>query len=115
MENRLIYSTLGRAVAARRDELNLTQQVLADKIGLSRASVANIERGHQKILLHQVYAMVRALELKQITDLVPVTLPTDFGNKLEPEISISRDDLSESELASISQFLQAALHASHNR
>lgn len=110
-----IYGILGRAVSARRDELNLTQQALADKIGLSRASVANIESGRQKVLLHQVYALVRALGLKSITELVPAAPPQEPTNKRETQIALSRNDLSDDEMASVAQFLQVALPESQSR
>ena len=115
MENASVYGLLGRAVAARRDEINLTQQTLADKIGLSRASVANIESGRQKVLLHQVYALVRALGLKSITDLVPAAPLPETASKSEPQIALSRTDLSDDEMASVAQFLQAVLPESQSK
>ena len=115
MENSSIYGILGRAVSARRDELNLTQQALADKIGLSRASVANIESGRQKVLLHQVYALVRALGLKSITELVPASPIVTPAGKDEQEIALSRSDLSNDEMASVTQFLQFVLPKSQSR
>lgn len=42
----------------------LTQQQLADKIGLSRGSVANIETGRQQMLLHQLRDIARAPPLR---------------------------------------------------
>lgn len=66
-----VYRALGRAVAARRRTLKLTQAELAERVGTSRASIANIEAGRQKVMLHQVYALVQALELRSVTDLAP--------------------------------------------
>ena len=66
-----LYRRLGQAVAERRTELGLTQREVAEKLGLSRASIANLETGRQRILVHQLYALVRALNLKSILDLVP--------------------------------------------
>lgn len=56
-----IYESVGQNVLSLRSEREWTQQELADRIGLSRASVANIETGRQRLLLHQVYDMAAAL------------------------------------------------------
>jgi transcriptional regulator with XRE-family HTH domain len=115
MGDSAIYEILGRAVSARRDELKLTQQALADKIGLSRASVANIESGRQKVLLHQVYKLVRALGLKSITELLPAAPLVAAASKSELGIALSRSDLSEDERASVNQFLQVVLPKSQSK
>src|SRR5689334_10508172 len=69
-----LYRNLGRAVAKRRKELGLTQADVGRCIGLSRASLANIETGRQKVLLHQVYRLADALKMKSMSDLVPKSL-----------------------------------------
>jgi transcriptional regulator with XRE-family HTH domain len=66
-----LYHRLGRAVATRRTELGLTQEEVARKLGLSRASLANLENGRQRIMVHQLFALVNALKLKSVLDLVP--------------------------------------------
>ena len=62
---------IGANIAARRKALRFKQAEIAEKIGLTRASVANIEKGRQKLMLHQVYKLAVALEIDSITDLVP--------------------------------------------
>ncbi len=66
-----LYRRLGRAVADKRRRLGLTQSAVADKLGLSRASIANLENGRQRIMVHQLFALVNILRLKSILDLVP--------------------------------------------
>ena len=58
-----VYKLLGSRAAKRRDELGLTQAEVASQIGLSRASLANLETGRQKILLHHVYKLAAALKV----------------------------------------------------
>ena len=41
----------------------MTQQELADRVKLSRGSVANIETGRQQLLLHQYVDFMRVLKL----------------------------------------------------
>lgn len=78
-----LYRALGRAVAKRRNELKLTQAFVAERIGLTRASLANIETGRQKLLLHQVYRLANVLQLGSILDLAPAsfTVEAEQGGK----------------------------------
>lgn len=85
MSEKALYRHLGRAVAARRNELTLSQDQVAAKLGLSRASIANLENGRQRIMVHQLFRLVDALNLKSILDLVPATWT--FEAEL-PEINI---------------------------
>jgi transcriptional regulator with XRE-family HTH domain len=106
MTDMAVYASLGRAIATRRNRLRKTQQEIALQIGVSRASIANIECGRQKVLLHQVYQLVKALELKSITELVPTTL-----NRAESDLDlpISRSDLSEAQREGLDDMVFAAL------
>lgn len=71
MVDESIYKRFGRAVASRRTALKLTQSKLGELVGLSRASIANIESGRQNVLLHQVYNIADALQCAQLGDLLP--------------------------------------------
>lgn len=66
-----IYKVFGRSVAARRRELDLTQTKLAARVGMSRASIANIESGRQNVLLHHVYSLASALAVAKLSDILP--------------------------------------------
>ena len=69
-----IYAILGARVRSRREELRMTQADLSARIGLSRASVANIECGRQAVLLHQFLALASALAVPPL-DLLPSAAP----------------------------------------
>jgi transcriptional regulator with XRE-family HTH domain len=71
MSDEAIYKAFGQAVATRRKGLNLTQATLAARVGISRASIANIESGRQNVLLHHVYRLALALEFSKVSDLLP--------------------------------------------
>lgn len=71
MSDAELYRRLGRAVAERRRMLGLTQSDVAEKLGLSRASLANLENGRQRIMVHQLFGLVNALKLRSILELVP--------------------------------------------
>ena len=59
-----LYEALGRLVRQHRERLGMSQETLAQAIELSRASVANIETGRQRIPLHHIYRLARALKVE---------------------------------------------------
>ncbi len=104
-----IYPALGEAVATRRKAMRLTQAQVATKVGISRASIANIESGRQKVLLHQVYLLAEALQLPSIMSLLPKSLLRGEGDLAVP---ISRDDISERQKAQVSDALMGMFSSS---
>ncbi len=66
-----IYKEIGVIIRGRRKALNLTQEALAKKLGISRGALANIETGRQNILVHQIYKYASVLGLNMI-DLLPI-------------------------------------------
>ena len=64
------YAKLGKLVQRKRKELEFTQSELATKLGMSRASLANIETGRQKVLVHHLYKFAEVLKLKP-SDFLP--------------------------------------------
>ena len=105
MSDMELYRRLGRAVAERRQELDLTQSDVAEKLGLSRASLANLENGRQRILLHQLFALVNVLKLKSILDLVPKTwVPPEPL----PEIEVSDSTLSPQQQSAVKSMVASA-------
>lgn len=66
MTDEAIAAEMGRRIAQLRLEKNLTQQQLADAIGLSRVSYGKLESGEAKLV--NVIAALRALEQLQALD-----------------------------------------------
>lgn len=67
----LIYQHIGAIIRERRKPLKLTQDKLAKKLGISRASLANIETGRQRVLVHQLYSLAAELKLDPSDFLLP--------------------------------------------
>lgn len=67
--NREFYLALGQRIAAARRG-RLTQEDLAQKLGITRTSVINIEKGRQQVLVHTLTDIARALGIPP-TALIP--------------------------------------------
>ena len=72
MTPKVIYREVGRNIRRYRVGTHRTQAQLASEIGISRASLANIEAGRQQVLLHHIYAIADALDLDSSRVLMPV-------------------------------------------
>ena len=66
----LLYKRLGTIIKERRHQLGFTQEYLSRQLGISRASLANVETGRQRVLVHQLYQLAEKLDV-EITALLP--------------------------------------------
>lgn len=57
------YKILGQKIRQLRTQANWSQSELAQKLRLTRSSVANIEAGRQKILAHLVVDLANAFKI----------------------------------------------------
>jgi len=64
------YRLFGERVREAREALGISQHQLSVRVGVSRASVANIERGAQRVALHQWLEFAAALNVDP-SSLVP--------------------------------------------
>jgi transcriptional regulator with XRE-family HTH domain len=62
-DHKEIYLRLGKAIRQARKNTKMTQEELGVAVGLSRASITNIELGRQQMLLHTVYDIAQALKV----------------------------------------------------
>ncbi len=104
MSNDPRYIAFGEAMALRRDKLKMTQAELASRVGLSRASIANIERGRQSVLLHHACDIAAALGLSQVGDLLPVVSKPS----LEDQVLALSETVSPKAKAQISDLIATA-------
>jgi transcriptional regulator with XRE-family HTH domain len=56
-----LYREFGQRLRKARDDADLTQQDVADRVGLKRTSITNIEAGRQHISLHQLFLLADAV------------------------------------------------------
>ena len=105
MDDMEIYRQLCQNVARARGKLGKTQAEIAAQIGLTRASLANIETGRQKVLMHHVFRLANALECRSVLDLIPETFV--FADD-EPPITTHGSQLSDQQHAAVQRFVQIA-------
>jgi transcriptional regulator with XRE-family HTH domain len=80
-----VLRMLGQRIRDYRTAAGITQRLLADRVGLSRASVGNIESGIQDIPVRRLAAFARALSVTPAELLAPGLVPP------EQEAAWSRD------------------------
>ena len=88
------YRLLGKRIHDRRSELGVTQEQLGRRLQppMSRASVANIEAGKQRVLAHTFVALAAALETS-LDSLVAAPASADadiereLRGKLDPDVA----------------------------
>ena len=94
-----IYRHIGLLIRNRRKQLGLTQEKLAKRIAISRASLASIETGRQNILVHQIYRFATVLQLepknflptvgdlRPVLDLEELTLPAGLNAQQKEQVA----------------------------
>jgi transcriptional regulator with XRE-family HTH domain len=93
-----VSQALGETIKEARESSSMTQAALATMIGLSRASVANIERGEQTVTVPLLFKIADALQAtpQRLLDAVAITMPRlpDLGaiDKVLRESSVEYDE-----------------------
>lgn len=106
-----LYRRLGGRVRQFREERPaLTQTELSEKVGLSRTSIANIERGRQHPPLHVIWGIAEALEV-DLGELLPpkhevVGSPSTGDPKTERKVRERLDDEDEDTIRRVIGFVQ---------
>ncbi len=72
VDETLLYNLIGAAIKQQRRKADMTQEQLADAVGVLRTSITNIEAGRQKPPLHVLYEVCIALGVE-----VVAILPTN--------------------------------------
>jgi len=98
-----LYRRVGEALSVRRNGLKLTQAEVAKRVGLSRASLANIETGRQKILLHNLYRLAAVLDVPRVEELLPaVKLKNPEPGE---ELKVGGEEINEKQRADVMAFV----------
>jgi len=84
------YRQFGQLLTEARRKKGISQEMLADQLGLSRTSITNIEKGRQPVQLHNLYLIARLLAV-ELKELLPS--PQIFEMPVQSErLSVSRSE-----------------------
>src|SRR6266568_9012680 len=85
VDETLLYNLIGSTIRQERRKAEMTQEQLADAVGVLRTSITNIEAGRQKLPLHVLYEICIALGVE-----IATILPTnaDVSQPVTKSISI---------------------------
>lgn len=88
MEKELIYEALGERIRRARANCEMRQAELAQRVGLSRTSITNVELGRQGLAVHQLFDFADALGVEPC-ELLPPERPTSdkASENIPPELS----------------------------
>jgi transcriptional regulator with XRE-family HTH domain len=75
-----IYRDFGRRLRRARKQATLTQDRLAQRVGLTRTSITNIEQGTQHVGLHLLYQLAKAVGLAPVELLPDESTVADDGD-----------------------------------
>ena len=75
-----IYRDFGRRLRKARAQATLTQEGLAQRVGLTRTSITNIEQGNQHVGLHLLYQLAKAVGVPPVDLLPDESATTDDGD-----------------------------------
>jgi transcriptional regulator with XRE-family HTH domain len=100
-----LYLEIGRVIKQfrLRRAPKMSQQGLADAVGMSRASIANIERGLHRVQLHVLYDIATALDVEP-HDLLPHQDQQQQSTRVPKDV---REDLSAKEQAAVDRLLRS--------
>ena len=88
------YKHLGATLAARRRHKGMTQSELAERIGMPRARLANVETGRQTIHVHQLVEIATALGARSIEAILPANFWLSEGAPTSQSVTTTGSSLS---------------------
>lgn len=110
-----IYKHLGSRIKALRKALGRTQDQIANQVGMSRASLANIEAGRQKVLVHQLFDFAEALELESPTDLLPPLQSAANRNPAGSDLPLTTEGLTKKQRQEVLKLVGSALSNNNDK
>ena len=98
MEGDVLYRLVGQRIRAARRQAQVSQAGLAERLGLSRVSVVNIEAGRQRAPLHVLWQIAEALGT-EVSLLIPsqaddakTNQPVENDEQMEAKIQAASED-----------------------
>jgi len=109
-----IYENLGKRIRGLRKDLGQTQDQLAKQVGMSRASLANIEAGRQQVLVHHLFALSRALQLESPAQLLITKRPDSRRTAVAESLPLTAEGLTEKQRLEVLNLMGGVLNNNYN-
>lgn len=85
-EKKYLYDFVGSKIKDLRNEVDISQQELANKLNLSRVSIVNIEKGRQQLSLHFLYEIARIFDKDIVFFFPSLEPPSTMSSKIQKEV-----------------------------
>lgn len=85
-----IYKVLGRMFAEARNEADKSQVEIANLVGISRDSLANIENGRQRVHFHIALQLRDVLNMPSLWDALADNMKAEVSNSLKLQSASKR-------------------------
>jgi transcriptional regulator with XRE-family HTH domain len=85
--NQAFYQEIGKRIKAARSKGRLTQEVLANKVALTRTTVTNIEKGRQQLLVHTLVDIADVLKVAP-ESLLPELQPKPQSSPIDKLLTV---------------------------
>lgn len=66
-EGAALYAAIGRAIREARRDREMSQEQLAQAVGILRTSIVNIENGRQRLPIDRLYDIADALKIQAVS------------------------------------------------
>lgn len=109
-----IYRNLGKRIRGLRKGLGRTQYQLAKQIGISRASLANIEAGRQQVLVHHLFGLAIALDLDSPAALLLTPQPAPKRGRADSPLPLDSQGLTEKQRREVLTLMGSVLDNNDN-
>lgn len=86
-----LYRLVGGRIHELRKRAGITQQVLAAEVGVSRTSITNVERGRQRLPLHQLLLVADVLRV-ELRELIPARSEIVAGRGTSVPVRVGRTE-----------------------
>jgi transcriptional regulator with XRE-family HTH domain len=86
MAAELIYQRIGAIIRNRRRGVDWSQAELAQRLDISRATLASVETGRQRLLVHQLYALARVFGVKPEQLLPPAPESSPVSREMRAQL-----------------------------
>lgn len=110
MSQPTIYARIGKILLDHRKQMGMRQIDIASACGISRPSLANIEKGRQALSIDLLYRLAEVLRIEDVRTLLPPKISPDGKSQYAGEIAINEPTggLTDAERAVVENLVSSA-------